>query len=77
MRKAKDPEPDPDPYPWLMDPDPGGPKTCESGPVPDSDPQRWFLIKFEAKFYIYNYRTAFLLTNPIIDAHRYHTYRTY
>ncbi len=30
MRKGKDPEPDPDPYLWLMDPDPGGPKTCGS-----------------------------------------------
>ncbi len=28
MRKGKDPEPDP--YLWLMDPDPGGPKTCGS-----------------------------------------------
>ncbi len=27
-RKGKDPEPDP--YLWLMDPDPGGPKTCWS-----------------------------------------------
>jgi hypothetical protein len=31
MRKGKDPEPDPDPYLWIMDPDPGGPKTCRSG----------------------------------------------
>ncbi len=30
MRKGKDPEPDPDPYLWLMDPYPGGPKTCGS-----------------------------------------------
>jgi hypothetical protein len=32
MRKGKDPELelDPDPYLWLMDPDPGGPKTCGS-----------------------------------------------
>ncbi len=34
MRKGKDPdlepEPDPDPYLWLMDLDPGGPKTCGS-----------------------------------------------
>jgi hypothetical protein len=29
MRKGKDPEPDP--YIWLMDPDPGDPKTCRSG----------------------------------------------
>jgi hypothetical protein len=29
MRKGKDPEPDP--YLWLMDPDPGGLKTCRSG----------------------------------------------
>ncbi len=28
MRKGKDPEPDP--YLWLMDPDPGGPKTSGS-----------------------------------------------
>ncbi len=28
MRKGKDPDPEPDPYLWLMDPDPGGPKTC-------------------------------------------------
>ncbi len=28
MRKGKDT--DPDPYLWLMDPDPGGPKTCGS-----------------------------------------------
>ncbi len=28
MRKGKDP--DPDPYLWLMDPDPGGSKTCGS-----------------------------------------------
>jgi len=36
MRKGKDPEPDPDPYLWLMDPDPGGPKTwgsCGSGSI--------------------------------------------
>jgi hypothetical protein len=26
MRKGKDP--DPDPYLWIIDPDPGGPKTC-------------------------------------------------
>ncbi len=31
MRKGKDPEPDPDPYLCLMDPNPGGPKTCGSG----------------------------------------------
>jgi len=34
MRKGKDPEPDSVPYLWLMDPDPGGPKTsgsCGSG----------------------------------------------
>ncbi len=32
MRKGKDPdsELDPDPYLWLMDPDPGGTKTCGS-----------------------------------------------
>ncbi len=32
MRKGKDPEldPDPDPYIWLMDTDPGSPKTCKS-----------------------------------------------
>ncbi len=30
MRKGKDPEPDPDPYLCLMDPAPGGPKTCGS-----------------------------------------------
>jgi hypothetical protein len=32
MRKGKDPdpEPDPDPYLWLIDPDPGGPKTSGS-----------------------------------------------
>ncbi len=24
-------DPDPDPYLWLVDPDPGGPKTCGSG----------------------------------------------
>jgi hypothetical protein len=30
MRKWKDPEPDENPYLWLMDPDPGGPKTCGS-----------------------------------------------
>jgi hypothetical protein len=24
-------DPDPDPHLWLMDPDPGGPKTCGSG----------------------------------------------
>jgi hypothetical protein len=39
MTKEKDPkldpELDPDPYLWLMDPDPGGPKTCG---VPDPDP---------------------------------------
>ncbi len=29
MRKGKDPEPDP--HLWLMNPDPGGPKTCGSG----------------------------------------------
>ncbi len=28
MRKGNDP--DPDPHLWLMDPDPGGPKTCGS-----------------------------------------------
>jgi hypothetical protein len=33
MRKGKDP----DPFLRLMDPDPGGPKTC--GPA---DPQHWF-----------------------------------
>ena len=31
MRKGKDTEPEPDPHLWLMDPDPGGPKTCGSG----------------------------------------------
>jgi hypothetical protein len=31
MGKWKDLEPDPDPYLCLMDPDPGGPKTCGSG----------------------------------------------
>jgi hypothetical protein len=32
MRKGKDPETDLDPNPYLclMDPDPGGPKTCRS-----------------------------------------------
>jgi hypothetical protein len=32
MRKKKDlkMDPEPDPYLWLMDPDPGGPKTCGS-----------------------------------------------
>jgi hypothetical protein len=32
MRKVKDPQldPDQDPYLLLMDPDPGGPKTCGS-----------------------------------------------
>ncbi len=30
MGKGKDPEPNPEPYLWLMDPDPGGPKTCGS-----------------------------------------------
>ncbi len=34
MRKGKDPEPDPEPDPdphvRLMDPDPGGPKSCRS-----------------------------------------------
>jgi hypothetical protein len=30
MRKGKDPDMDPDPYLWLMDPDPGALKTCES-----------------------------------------------
>ena len=30
MRKGKVPDPEPDPYLWLMDPDPGGPKTCGS-----------------------------------------------
>ncbi len=29
--KLKDPAPDLDTYHWLMDPDPGGPKTCVSG----------------------------------------------
>jgi hypothetical protein len=28
----EDPNPDPDSYLWLADPDPGGPKTLESGP---------------------------------------------
>jgi hypothetical protein len=32
MRKGKDP--DQDPYLGLTDPDPGGPKTCGSGPAP-------------------------------------------
>jgi hypothetical protein len=31
VRKGKDPEPDPDPHLFLMDQDPGGPKTCGSG----------------------------------------------
>jgi hypothetical protein len=31
MRERKDPEPDPDPYLSLVDPDPGGSKTCGSG----------------------------------------------
>ncbi len=30
MRKGKE-DPEPDPYVWLMDQDPGGPKTCRSG----------------------------------------------
>ncbi len=30
MRKGKDQEPDPDPHLLLVDPDPGGPKTCGS-----------------------------------------------
>jgi hypothetical protein len=30
MIEGPDPEPDPDPYLSLMDPDPGGPKTCGS-----------------------------------------------
>ncbi len=40
MNKGKDPDPerDPDPYLWLMNPDPGGPKT--SG-FADPDPQQW------------------------------------
>ncbi len=36
MRKGNYPVPDP--YLWLMDPDPGGPKTCG----PDPDPQHCF-----------------------------------
>ncbi len=28
--KGKDPEPSPEPHLWLLDPDPGGPKTCGS-----------------------------------------------
>jgi hypothetical protein len=39
MRKGKDPEPYPDPYLLLIDPDPGGPKTCGYGLVPNPDPQ--------------------------------------
>jgi hypothetical protein len=31
MRKGKDPDPNPDPFFSLMDPDPGGLKTCGSG----------------------------------------------
>ena len=31
MRKGKNPVPDLDPYLWLMDPNPGGSKTCRSG----------------------------------------------
>ncbi len=31
FRKGKDPYQEQDPYLWLMDPDPGGPKTCGSG----------------------------------------------
>jgi hypothetical protein len=30
MGKGEDPEPDPDPLLFLMDPEPGGPKTCGS-----------------------------------------------
>jgi hypothetical protein len=36
MRKGKYPDPDPDPYLLLMDPDPGGPKTC------GSESEHWF-----------------------------------
>ncbi len=36
MSQGKDPEPDP--YLLLIDPDPGGPKTCGSGSSPDPDP---------------------------------------
>jgi hypothetical protein len=41
MRKGKDPDPDLDPHLWLMDPDPGGPKTCgyPADPDPVPDPQ--------------------------------------
>ncbi len=39
IRKGKDPEPDP--YLWLVDPDPGGPKTCGSSGSPTLAKTRW------------------------------------
>ncbi len=48
MIKGKDPKPDP--YLWLMDPDPGGPKTCgfaDPNQVPDPDPQHLLKGKYK------------------------------
>jgi hypothetical protein len=43
MRKGKDP--DPDPYLWLIDPDPGGPKTSGSGSLNSAWRQEHFMIR--------------------------------
>jgi hypothetical protein len=42
MRLGLDHDPEPGPYLWLMDPDPGGPKTTDPADL-DPDPQHCFV----------------------------------